>query len=129
MNRNDSTTSDRDQWDHPGPVDPFLRERRWERIEARLEAAEYWLRDQGSIVRKRADGRACWAVRFVVREGERSRHKSIYLTTQDPEILRRARVLLARYRERGDERRQLMQLISAAFRTPRCARRAARRRR
>lgn len=124
MNRDEVTTARRDRGDDPGPADPARRERRWETIEAKLHAAEYWLSHQGSLVCKRIDGHTCWVVRFVVREGERSTHRSIYLTTHDPEILRRTRTLLDHYRRQGDEIRRFMRLISGACRSPRTAHRS-----
>jgi hypothetical protein len=83
------------------------RERRWQALEAKLRAAEFWLRDQGTVVRKEVDGRPCWVARYVVRESDRTRHRAIYLTANDPELLRRARSLIARFRREGEDLRSI----------------------
>jgi hypothetical protein len=57
---------------------------------------------QGSIVAKRASGRMTWVLRFVVRNGGRSVHRSVLLCGDDePGLLLRARRLLRHYRSRS----------------------------
>ncbi len=57
---------------------------------------------QGAIVSRRASGRRVWSLRFYVQEGGRRVQKSIYVGGDDqPELLFRARALLARYRARS----------------------------
>ena len=66
------------------------RERRWEAIAKKLADAEPWLGRQGTLVAKPDGPRTRWVVRYVARDGRRRVHRSIYITTGDPELLRRA---------------------------------------
>lgn len=68
------------------------------------------------------DGRPCWVIRYVVRDQGKQIHKSIYLTTHDPELLRRARARVARYRQEGDDMRQLDHWIALGRDAERAAR-------
>jgi hypothetical protein len=57
---------------------------------------------QGSIIRKRSAGRTTWVLRFTVRQDGRTVHRSVFLCRDDqPVLLRKARLLLERYRERA----------------------------
>ena len=90
-------------------------EARWAEVEARMEASAGWLAAQGSLAAKTANGRRVWVLRFVAGEGGRRVHKSIYVGNDDrPELLRRARRLLDRYRERRRWPEQLAAYVRLA---------------
>lgn len=86
-----------------GPAPDPRPEARWRRIEAKLEAAAYWLMHQGGLARTTTDGRSAWVVRYVRRgTGDRPAHASIFICRGDcPELLERVRARLAALRSEG----------------------------
>ncbi|HEY2154168.1 MAG TPA: hypothetical protein VGH33_00965, partial [Isosphaeraceae bacterium] len=54
-------------------------EARWAVIRQRLEPHAEVLASRGSLVAKQARGRRVWAVRFVVADGGRPIHRSIFI--------------------------------------------------
>ena len=81
---------------------PYL-ERRWQKILGKMQDQVMHLQRQGVIVSKiSSTGRRVWALRFCSRDQGRRVHRSIYLGGDDqPELLRRARLLLQEYRSRA----------------------------
>jgi hypothetical protein len=74
-------------------------EARWAVIRRKLEAHAEVLASRGSLVAKQARGRRVWAVRFVVAQGGRTIHRSIFIGGDElPELLERTRSLLEGYR-------------------------------
>ena len=72
---------------------------RWAVIRQKLEAHAEVLASRGSLVAKEARGRRVWAVRFVVAQGGRPIHRSIFVGGDEmPELLERTRSLLEGYR-------------------------------
>ena len=72
---------------------------RWQTVKAKIEACSHLLCGQGAICSRLASGRRVWSVRFDD-PGEGGRvQRSIYIGS-DPELVERARRLLARYRQR-----------------------------
>ena len=68
-------------------------------VRRKLEAHAEVLASRGSLVAKQARGRRVWAVRFVVAQGGRSIHRSIFVGGDEmPELLERTRSLLEGYR-------------------------------
>ncbi|MDG3005475.1 hypothetical protein [Paludisphaera mucosa] len=77
-------------------------EARWDAIRAKLEAASPSLLAQGTLVDKKARGRRDWAVRYLVEEGGRCVHKSIYVGgDKASELIERVRRLLEWHRVQG----------------------------
>ena len=56
---------------------------------------------RGTLVAKGARGRRVWAVRFVVMEGGRRVHRSVYVGGDVPELIERTRSRLEEYRRTG----------------------------
>ena len=74
-------------------------EARWAAIQARLEANAEVLAKRGTLVAKEARGRRVWVVRFLIQEGARRVHRSIYVGGDDvPELIARTSSLLEEYR-------------------------------
>ena len=74
-------------------------EARWAVIQQKLEVHAEVLASRGSLVAKQARGRRVWAVRFVVAQGRRPIHRSIFVGGDEvPELLERTRFLLEGYR-------------------------------
>jgi hypothetical protein len=74
-------------------------EARWAVIRQKLEAHAAVLASRGSLVAKQARGRRVWAIRFVVAQGGRPVHRSIFIGGDElPELLERTRSLLEEYR-------------------------------
>lgn len=83
-------------------------ERRWQTLRARIEAEAEALRRQGSIAAKLTNGRRVWVLRFHSTEASCRRYRSIYLGGDDqPELLHRARELLACLRAEGNRAREV----------------------
>jgi hypothetical protein len=81
---------------------------RWRQIEEAFRQNAPHLIRQGTIVGKVVAGRRKWVLRFVVRLGGRTVHRSVYLCRDDePALLEKARELLKRYRERAGWAREL----------------------
>ena len=71
---------------------------RWAKLETRLAAVSHLLRRQGSITSKRAGKRKIARLRFFEPSAAGRRvQRSVYIGC-DPELIRRARLLLAVYR-------------------------------
>ena len=82
------------------PTSPSDRERRWAALEQKLDRVAETLIGQGTLVRKTTpSGRKTWAIRFVDASGGKRVHRSLHVGT-DPQLVRRARHLLGRYRQR-----------------------------
>jgi hypothetical protein len=76
------------------------RERRWAALQEKLDRVAETLIGQGALVRKTMpSGRKTWAIRFVDTSGGKPVHRSVYVGV-DPRLVRRARHLLGRYRQR-----------------------------
>ena len=76
------------------------RERRWAALEKKLDRVAETLIGQGTLVRKTMpSGRKTWRIRFVDTSGGKRVHRSLHVGT-DPQLVRRARHLLGRYRQR-----------------------------
>ena len=73
---------------------------RWSIIRAKMEAAATVLEKQGSMASRMVGSQRHWSVRYVDRTCSGNRQRAIHVGS-DPEIIRRARELLAEYRERG----------------------------
>ncbi len=82
------------------PTDVADMEARWATIRLKLEADADVLARQGTLVAKEARDRRVWVVRFVVMEGARRVHKSVYIGDR-PELVERTRSLLEEYRRIG----------------------------
>jgi hypothetical protein len=83
-------------------------EERWSRIARKLNEAAAHLRAQGAVVRRRGAGRDVWVVRFRARGPDGARLRSIYVGGEDePELVRRARRLLAELRAPSLRRREI----------------------
>ena len=83
-------------------VPPTLsdRERRWAALEQKLDAVAETLIGQGTLVQKTMpSGHKTWRIRFVDTAGGKRVHRSLHVGT-DPQLVRRACHLLARYRQR-----------------------------
>lgn len=77
-------------------------EARWATLRLKLEANADVLARRGTLVAKVSRGRRVWVVRFVVEEGGRRVHRSVYVGGDDvPELIERARSLLEEYRRTG----------------------------
>jgi hypothetical protein len=77
---------------------PYL-EARWAVVRRKLEVHAEVLASRGSLVAKQARGRRVWAVRFIVAQGGRQIHRSIFVGGDElPELLERTRSLLVGYR-------------------------------
>ncbi len=84
------------------PTDVADMEARWATIRLKLEADADVLARQGTLVAKGARGRRVWVVRYVVQEGARRVHRSVYVGGDDvPELIARTRSLLEEYRRMG----------------------------
>jgi len=84
------------------PTDVAVLETRWATIEPKLEANAEVLARRGTMVAKVSRGRRVWAVRYVVMEGGRRVHKSVYIGGDDvPELIERTGALLEEYRRMG----------------------------
>jgi hypothetical protein len=84
-------------------------EARWQRIERRIIQNARHLRKQGCLARQGTRG-SRWCLRFLERLPTGGIvHRSIYLGS-NPELVRRARLLLARCREHGNGRREVAAL-------------------
>jgi hypothetical protein len=82
------------------PTSPSDRERRWAALQEKLDRVAETLIGQGALVRKAMpSGRKTWVVRFVDTSGGKRVHRSLHVGT-DPQLVRRARQLLGRYRQR-----------------------------
>jgi hypothetical protein len=82
------------------PTPPSDRERRWAALQEKLDRVAEALVGQGSLVRKTTpSGRETWRIRFVDTSGGKRVHRSLHVGT-DPQLVRRARHLLGRYRQR-----------------------------
>ena len=82
------------------PTPPSDRERRWAALQEKLDRVAEALVGQGSLVRKTTpSGRETWRIRFVDTSGGKRVHRSLHVGT-DPQLVRRARHLLSRYRQR-----------------------------
>ena len=82
------------------PTPTSDRELRWAALEQKLDGVAETLIGQGTLVRKTTpSGRTTWVIRYVDTSGGKRVHRSIYVGA-DPQLLRRARHLLGRYRER-----------------------------
>ena len=76
------------------------REVRWASLEEKLDRVAETLIGQGTLVRKTTrSGRKTWVIRYVDTAGGKRVHRSIHVGT-DPQLVRRARHLLGRYRQR-----------------------------
>ncbi len=76
------------------------RERRWIALQEKLDRVAETLIGQGTLVRKATpSGRTTWVIRYVDTSGGKRVHRSVYVGA-DSRLLRRARHLLGRYRER-----------------------------
>ena len=76
------------------------RERRWAAIQEKLDRVAETLIGQGTLVRKTMpSGRKTWAIRYMDTTGGKRVHRSLHVGT-DPQLVRRARHLLSRYRQR-----------------------------
>ena len=76
------------------------RERRWAALQEKLDRVAETLIGQGTLVRKTMpSGRKTWRIRFVDTAGGKRVHRSLHVGT-DPQLVRRARHLLGRYRQR-----------------------------
>jgi hypothetical protein len=83
------------------------RQKKWLVLREKFETSAALLSRQGALVSKETTaGRRVWAVRFVVAEGGRTVHRSIYVGA-DQVLLHRTRRLLEHYRFEGSLRRQL----------------------
>ena len=79
---------------------PLDRERRWAALQEKLDRVAETLIGQGALVRKTMpSGRKTWAIRFVDTSDGKRIHRSIHVGT-DPQLVRRARHLLGRFRQR-----------------------------
>ena len=82
------------------PTPPSDRERRWAALEEKLDRVAETLIGQGTLVRKTMpSGRKTWVIRYVDASGGKRVHRSLHVGT-DPQLVRRARRLLGRYRQR-----------------------------
>ena len=82
------------------PTPPSDRERRWAALEEKLDRVAETLIGQGTLVRKTMpSGRKTWVIRYVDTSGGKRVHRSLHVGT-DPQLVRRARHLLSRYRQR-----------------------------
>ena len=82
------------------PTPPSDRERRWAALQEKLDRVAETLIGQGTLVRKTMpSGRKTWRIRFVDTAGGKRVHRSLHVGT-DPQLVRRARHLLSRYRQR-----------------------------
>ena len=82
------------------PTSPSDRERRWAALQEKLDRVAETLIGQGTLVRKTMpSGRKTWRIRFVDTAGGKRVHRSLHVGT-DPQLVRRARQLLGRYRQR-----------------------------
>jgi hypothetical protein len=82
------------------PTPPSDRKRRWAALEQKLERISETLIRQGTLVRKAMpSGRKTWVIRYVDSQGGKRIHRSVHVGT-DPELVRLARQLLGRYRQR-----------------------------
>jgi hypothetical protein len=82
------------------PRPPSDRERRWAALQAKLDLVAEAIIGQGTLVRKTMpSGRATWRIRYVDTSGGKRVHRSLHVGT-DPQLVRRARHLLGRYRQR-----------------------------
>ena len=82
------------------PTPPSDRERRWAALQEKLDRVAETLIGQGTLVRKTMpSGRKTWRIRFVDTSGGKRVHRSLHVGT-DPQLVRRARHLLGRYRQR-----------------------------
>src|SRR3954452_8660227 len=75
-------------------------ERRWAAIRSKLEASSEQLIGRGALVAKVACGRRIWVVRFGDESGPRKVLRTVYVG-DDPELVDRARRLLASYKGRA----------------------------
>ena len=82
------------------PTPPSDRERRWAALQEKLDRVAETLIGQGTLVRKAMpSGRETWVIRYVDASGGKRVHRSLHVGT-DPQLVRRARHLLSRYRQR-----------------------------
>jgi hypothetical protein len=82
------------------PTPASDRERRWAALEQKLDRVAEMLIGQGTLVRKAMpSGRQTWAIRYVDASGGKRVHRSLHVGT-DLQLVRRARHLLGRYRQR-----------------------------
>ena len=82
------------------PTPPSDRERRWAALQEKLDRVAETLIGQGTLVRKTMpSGRKTWAIRYMDTTGGKRVHRSLHVGT-DPQLVRRACHLLARYRQR-----------------------------
>ena len=82
------------------PMPPSDRERRWAALQEKLDLVAETLIGQGTLVRKTMpSGRQTWVIRFVDASGGKRVHRSLHVGT-DLQLVRRARHLLGRYRQR-----------------------------
>jgi hypothetical protein len=82
------------------PTPASDRKRRWIALQEKLDLVAETLIGQGTLVRKATpSGRQTWVIRFVDTSGGKRVHRSVYVGA-DPRLVRRARHLLGRYRQR-----------------------------
>jgi len=76
---------------------------RWPRVQAKILAASAYLFHQGAVVSRPARRGRVWMLRYYVKDGERRIQKAIYIAgDDDPELLAKARDLLAACRRRQE---------------------------
>jgi len=96
------------------PLDAQL-EAEWLTVRLRIEANRHLLVEHGALVRLSGKDCTCWRLRFYERLPEgRVVQRSIQVGSH-PELVRRARQLLALYRQPGELARETAELVRVAL--------------
>src|SRR4029079_16582822 len=96
------------------PLEAAL-EAEWQRIRRRMEASRHLLAEQGSFVSKAGQDSTCWRLRFFERTAEGRRVQRSIQVGEHPELVRRARTLLASYRRPKELARETAELVRHAL--------------
>jgi hypothetical protein len=99
-------------------------ETRWVQVARKIEQAASYLCTQGVLVRRQRGGRCAWVLRFRTRDQGRTKLQSIYIGGEgEPELVRRARRLLAELRVPSRWRKEIGMFVRCVRAAKQLARR------